>query len=254
MGVRAMHRKTNVCCFFAVIICLVPGFFAGDSTAIAGLIYNASADFDAGYDGGNNPNGVWTYGWSSALDSELVKYTERVEQRPGQHGWYDPTHEWSQSPQVSRNVGDLIDDGNVYMPAGALLMYGVGPNGTDFSHVVFTAPASGDYALSSEFIGRQAGVYGGVHILVNGTSILDTSIEFLGDTKTHTTLLSLASNDTVDFALQGFGSSTPNWTELRATLTAVPEPGSFVLVGIGGTSVLAIRVLRRGRKEVTGRV
>ena len=47
----------------------------------AATIFDPVADYDAGWKAGKNPNGVWTYGWSSTLTSPLHLYTRKADHK-----------------------------------------------------------------------------------------------------------------------------------------------------------------------------
>jgi hypothetical protein len=57
--------------------------------ALAGLLltasvcaqgtYDATADYEAGWTSNSNPNGVWSYGWSTNLATRLNLYTNTIQ-------------------------------------------------------------------------------------------------------------------------------------------------------------------------------
>jgi len=187
------------------------GAFLCENRASAGTIYNAATDFDAGWNSGNNPNGVWSYGWSSTLTSSLNLYARNrlLPTYPDFKAWDDPNNNVQFTPLVYKNDGSAYNDGNINIPAGALILHGGGSSGTDFSHVVWTAPSSGDYSLSATFTLQQVIAQANVYVLDNGVTKASASISGDGDSFSYSTVLGLAAGDKIDFAvgLNQFGGN-----------------------------------------------
>jgi hypothetical protein len=169
------------------------------------ITYDVAADFSAT----NNPNGVWSYGWSSTLTSALNLYTDKY--KPYDFGGIDV---WSElgityPPAVAHNgTGSVITlyGHNLTWQIGQLSL---GPgNSGEHSHARWTAPNAGIFDIAATFTGIDAdGVTTDVHVLHNGNWILNDS------------------------------------TALSATI--VPEPATILLFGLGGLA--AMRRRRAGR-------
>jgi hypothetical protein len=221
--------------------------------------YDANADYNTNLVTGTNPNGVWTYGWSTNPTSVLTPYTRHhvVNAGPTANAWDDPSHIVGNVPLVYKNTGpDYPDDGNISIPANALILHGGGPNGSggfenDFSHVVFTAPSDGNYALTSTFQLRQHNVPpASVNVLSNGTLLFNDTLSSFLQSSSYSNTFHLNAGYTLDFAV-GFASPptalSGNSVKLSSTITAVatPEPGTIALLLSAMTPALAL--LRRRR-------
>jgi hypothetical protein len=219
-------------------------------------VWNAAADYDAGYAAGTNPNGAWTYGWTSSLTSGLNVYTSHglIPPGPNFESWYDPREYASLTPMVYKNAGSEYSDGNnVDIPASALILHGGGPSGNDYSDVVWTAPYSGTFSLAATFTGRQTSAPPGdyqtnAYVLENGMTLFSTYLNSEGDSGTFSGVLSLTAGDTIVFALgiQGTGLHGES-TQLDAiiTTTSVPEPCSLTLLALGAVGFIAYDSQRR---------
>jgi hypothetical protein len=141
---------------FSILVLLVSLFVFAISAADA-VIYDVNADFSIN---NGNPNGVWTYGWVSTLASlpvglNIFPNTDIDISTPNDVAWVDNTNRVLNTPDVYKNLGGDFNDGNIAIPAGALIQHGGGTSGTDLSVVEFTAPSVGQYSLSASFIGRH---------------------------------------------------------------------------------------------------
>lgn len=248
-----MKRLTKRFLQAAAVLGLVAGA-AGQ--ARADIVWNAAADYDAGYAGGFNPNGAWTYGWTSTLTSGLNVYPNHgaIPGFPNFEAWYDPNGSASSTPTVYKNAGSEVNNGNIDIPAGALILHGGGPSGNDYSDVVWTAPHSGTFSLAATFTGRQTSASPGnyqtdVYVLENGTTLFSKYLNNEGDSGSFSGVLSLAAGDTIVFAggIQGTGLHGES-TQLDATITtaSVPEPSSLsLLLALGAVGALAYGSRRR---------
>lgn len=191
------------------------------------------ADFDAGFAGGTNPNGVWTYGWSSALTSPLIVYprhrTISPDCAPNPYNvWDDPGNNVSFTPSILKNVGATCADGNVDVPSQALDLHFGGASGSSYSHIVFTAPSDGTYAVSWTFTGHQNNVNSDVHILVNGHSVLSDLITVNRQTKSFAGSVALLVGQRIDFAV-GPGSVInlhPGHIGISGSIEKIVAPGT----------------------------
>lgn len=229
--------------------------FLSASSARAEPIYDANADFEAGWVAGNNPNGVWTYGWTQDNSGPLTLFTRHeipLVNNDLEHMWDDPNNSSGFTPSVARNSGGDFDDGNVTFLAGALILHPSGENGHEYAHVIWTAPQAGEYSLASTFFAQQNGINVDVHVLVNGISVFDNVITSNGVSRSFADVFTLLAGDTIDFAVgpNGDFSLHPGNTGLDATIrstSAVPEPSAFTLFVLGGLSLLGAGVCQRRR-------
>jgi hypothetical protein len=152
--------------------------------------YDARADFSFTH----NPNGVWTYGWSTELAGPLHVYPNPFI-TASSYNWGDAAIESLGGPHVAYNPHDVTIDS---IPGHAMNIH-PGPR-NQFSHCVWKAPGAGVYSVQASFTSLSSGsphayvlkdgVPLGDSLLVNGTpwaSAFDS--------------VSLAAGDTIDAAL-----------------------------------------------------
>jgi hypothetical protein len=215
------------------------------------ITYDAAADFEAGWLAGTNPNGVWSYGYSSTLGGTVTLYSSRIPgaDSPNQQMWISPAVNCCvASPSVGFNNGPAFDDGNVAQAANQILLVS-SVNQNLVTNLVFTAPASGIYSLNSTFYGDQRGIGVGVDVLMNGSSLFNSTVTSFGQQTPFNTDLSLAAGDTVTFAVSQ-GNGTQN-TGLDAALTAaVPEPSVWTMMILGFAGIGAMTYRRRKTSAV----
>ncbi len=246
-----LPRAKHVRMLFSILMLL--GLFCWvPAHAANATIYDANADFSIT----NNPNGVWTYGWASTLASlpaglNIFPNTNLNYSTPNSVAWVDNNNLVLNTPDVYKNFGGDYNDGNVAIPAGALIQHGGGNSGFDLSVVEFTAPSAGQYSLSASFIGRQYGISEGlVYILDNGTTIFNNGGSFIttvGDTATYSAILNLNADEKIDFAVVNALGLGPDSTELQAVFNTapVPVPPTFLLLGSGLLGLVGWRRFRK---------
>jgi beta-lactamase regulating signal transducer with metallopeptidase domain len=200
-------------------------------------IYDPVADYDAGWKTGKNPNGVWTYGWSSKATSPLHPYTRNGDFKdyfPNNNfdSWIDPKELSTMSPSLYKNAGEEYIDNNIDIPAGALILHGGGPSGNDFSHVVWTAPHNGRFSLDARFLLRKVPTAGStsyhptnVIILVKGKILFESHLKYYGEKCSDSAVFPLIAGDTIDFAVGSAETGLQGEsTQLEAKITEVAEP------------------------------
>jgi len=93
----------------------VLGLVAGAAgQARADIVWDAAADYDAGYTAGANPNGAWTYGWTANLTSALNVYSSHGPLGSSFESWYDPNEYALNTPTVYKNAGSEVSNGRAY--------------------------------------------------------------------------------------------------------------------------------------------
>jgi hypothetical protein len=217
-----------------------------------------------------NPNGVWSYGYRTALDQPFTPFTISTTDYFGDgqaRGWYAPLSNSGAAnlPAVLQNTtGGAAAVGTiVYWPADILLMH-PGSDG-QWADVRYTAPATGSYNVGGFFVGMDNGpTTTTVAILRNGTLNGAVGINGFGPSSTvpFSGMVSLAAGGTLDF-LVGYGSNSNysnDSTGFTASISQVPEPAALSLIGAGllalpaalsliGAGLLALGALKRLRKS-----
>lgn len=225
-------------------------------TLSAGVtIYDAAADFSATM----NPAGVWSYGWSPTLGGTFNLNTEVAAFGGGAIQWQgNQPPNADGNPSVFKNVsGSILNISSITMPVGALALHP--GSGGQYSIVRFTAPSSGQYLISANFMGLD--IYPtstDVHVLINGASQFDGLVNGYGlpSTAFTPTYSTLSAGGIVDFVVgfnAGVGPDIPSptfhndSTGLTAVVTAIPEP-TTVLASAWLLLPIGVSLLRRMRR------
>jgi hypothetical protein len=221
---------------------------AGSSRQAYGAVYNVAADFEAGWLAHANPNGVWTYGYSSGFVGPLSLYDQTVQNGvngPNAQYWLSSAVNIGTSPSAEFNNGPAFNDGNVVFSANEFLL--VAGIGGQYSDVIFTAPTSGRYSITSSFVGSQNGIGTVVGVLVDGGIVFNSSVASVGQIVPFDANVNLVAGETVEFSV-GPGGGLQN-TGLSAAIKSGPasvaEPGTLTLLSVG---LLGLGLLRRRRQ------
>jgi hypothetical protein len=179
---------------------------------------NPAASFEKGWTTHSNPNGGWSYGYSSGFTNPTAFYDKAV--RNGINGpnakyWLSSTVSVGTSPAAEYNDGPAYNDGNVDFLANEFLL--VAGIGGQYSNLIFTAPAGGEYSITGNFRGAQYGVGTVVGIVANGKVVFSSSVTSAGQLVPFNITLNLQAGNTVAFSV-GPGSGSQN-TGLSVTIT-----------------------------------
>jgi hypothetical protein len=217
------------------------------ATAHGDTIYDPAAAFEQGWTTGCNPNGVWSYGYSSGVTDPVTLYDQTVQNGvngPQAQYWLSSAVNIRTSPATEFNNGPAYDDGNIDFLANQLVL--VAGIGGQYSDLIFTAPASGIYSIAGDFRGDQYGIGTAVGITANGKILFNSSVTAEGQTVPFGTEVSLNAGDMVVFSA-GSNGGLQN-TGLSATMTPVPEPGMLVLLATCLVGLLAYAWQQHGAK------
>jgi hypothetical protein len=177
-----------------------------------------ASSFGKGWISHRNPDGVWSYGYSSGFTNPTALYDKAV--RNGINGpnakyWLSSTVSVGTSPAAEFNDGPAYNDGNVDLLANEFLL--VSGIGGQYSNLVFTAPAGGEYSIAGNFRGAQYGVGTVVGIVANGKVVFSSSVTSAGQLVPFNITLNLQAGNTVAFSV-GPGSGYQN-TGLSVAIT-----------------------------------
>jgi hypothetical protein len=233
--VRRKDTRKRLLGLFKTIILLV---FVMSASALAAT-YNAFTDFSIS---NGNPNGVWSYGWSTTLLSSLNLYPHGFVDGSGNLDWNDPNHVFAGAPS---NFANPTNNQQGTVPAHSAAFH-PGQSG-EFSHYIWTAPTSGLFSLSATFSPLDTGGTD-VHILEDGSSLFAGNVS-PGNPQSFSTQLSLVAGDTIDFAVGDGpdGTFQRDTTGISATISNVPEPGTWAAAALGVFAVFG-RIMRKMRR------
>ncbi|HEX2473533.1 MAG TPA: PEP-CTERM sorting domain-containing protein [Lacipirellulaceae bacterium] len=208
---------------------------------VAAQVFDASAQFSPT----SNPNSPWHYGFQMALGSGFTLYDTAGPATSEDHSQiFGAIDTWSSAalgdnPEISHNNTSSTffasDPGLLIEWAANELALHPGPAG-QYSILRFIAPAARKYQLDVVFQGiDQTGASTDVHVLKNNGSLFDQQVTGFHVPTSFSTALSLAQNDTIDFAV-GFGANGNYFDDNTGThvvITVVPEPSSLALTTAG---------------------
>jgi ELWxxDGT repeat protein len=169
------------------------------ATMSAAGLYDAAIAFSAT----DNPNGVWSYGWSPALGADFVQDTSH-RNVAGIDSWMGE-QAGDGNPSVTHNgTTDPITPGSMTWQPGQLGFH-PGPNG-QYAVVRWTAPRAGALSLAAAFSGLDfvGPTTTDVHVLHNNAPLFDGEVLDFGAGPSIATTLAVLAGDTIDFAV-GYG-------------------------------------------------
>ncbi len=217
-------------------------------TPASGEIYNPAADFERGWTTNSNPNGVWTYGYSSSFSSPITPYDQTAQgplNGPYAQYWLSSTTDIGESPSAEFNNGPAYADGNINFLANEFLL--VAGIGGQYSDLVFTVPSSGDYSIAGSFFDLQVDIDALVGIVTDGNVIFNSSVTPGNPNEPFDINLELAAGNTVVFSVGPGGGLQNTGLALNIATSSVPEPSTWamMLLGFAGLGFAAFRASRR---------
>ncbi|MFZ1008929.1 MAG: choice-of-anchor tandem repeat GloVer-containing protein, partial [Candidatus Sulfotelmatobacter sp.] len=195
--------------------------FAITTSSCWAQTYDAASAFERGFTTQSNPNGVWSYGYSSGFTGTVSPYDQTAQ--PGINGpnaqyWLSSSVNIGESPSAEYNNGPPYDDGNVDFLANEFIL--VSGIGGQYSDLVFTAPSDGLYSVVTSFRGDQYGIGTVVAVVLNGNVVFSSSVTSEGQTVPFQTIVELTAGDTVVFSVGPIPGGLQN-TGLSATVTPI---------------------------------
>jgi hypothetical protein len=180
--------------------------------------YSPAASFEKGWAIHRNPEGVWSYGYSSGFVDPVTLYDKTVQNGingPNAQYWLSSSVNVGTSPAAEYNHGPSYNDGNIDFLANEFLLV-AGIRG-QYSDLIFTAPAGGEYSIDGNFRGAQYLAGTVVGIVADGTLVFHSSISSVEQIVPFSLKADLRAGSKVVFSV-GPGSGGQN-TGLSATIT-----------------------------------
>jgi hypothetical protein len=202
--------------------------------------YDAAADYSAS--AATNVNGVWSYGYTTALGATLNLYDVNNGHTNSINRWTSSVVNSIDTPSFGKNLGGATQQST---PPG-FLFHHPGPNGV-LSVLRFTAPSSSSYMISTQFFAGDVGTTEAYVLLNNVTLFFSPTTETAPQ---YATSLLLAAGDRLDFVVGTTDSFFSDTTPLTATVTTtatgvVPEPGALALAACGLLPIAGLLLRRR---------
>lgn len=182
--------------------------------------YNPATSFEKGWTSHSNPNRVWSYGYSSGFTDPITLYDKSVQNGingPNAQYWLSSVVHRGASPAAEYNNGPAYNDGNVDFPANHFVL--VAGIGGQYSNLIFTAPATGEYSIAGDFRGSQYGVGTLVGIVADGKTVFHSSITAVGQQAPFNIALNLQARHTVVFSVGPGPNNGRQNTGLSLTIT-----------------------------------
>jgi len=217
-------------------ICAIIGCFTLGPCLPAGAVsYDAATDFSIT---NGNPNGVWSYLVSGSLFTEAQAACNGL---TGVACWQNGGSPPSFAGVLLNTTGSPITNATVTIPAGG---FDVDPEGNSNVTILWTAPSAGTWSYSGFFSGLDStsNAHTTYVVLDSSTTLWTIPISGQGSGSSFSGTVVLNAGDTLGFEVATGSTYTYLGTGFDATITSVPEPATFGLLGLG---LAGIAVKRR---------
>lgn len=234
----------------------------GFASLLGAASAHAIVDPNTHYDNANefsiaqNPNGVWSYGYSTTLGGTFSAFTTSAAASNGLQSWFTPSVQDLGTPLVYRNAS--LDPISVASATLGGLEAGFHPGPNTLAVYRFTAPSAGSYFVEASFFTHDSNATGvDVHVLHNaGAALFSAPLAYSGaETFTFWSgTVSMAAGGTLDFAVGSAGNYLHDATGLGVQITSlqvasVSEPHTYALLGIGLGLVGMVARRRAGERS-----
>ena len=178
-----------------------------------------SFDANADYSLENNPNGVWSAGYTSTatLGSSFNLYDTTNGNTNGVYMWLSTVVQASQSPSFSKNLGSA----SIYGIKPGEISLHPGPQ-NQFSVLRFTVPRTGTYNLDAQFYSGDIADTTAYILLNNNTSSPLFKAVTTSTNPKFRKSIALKANEKLDFLVGSKGNFSYCSTPLRVKLTLQP--------------------------------
>ena len=180
--------------------------------------FSPAASFKDGWNSQSNPNGVWSYGYSSGFTNPITLYDKAVRNGingPNAQYWISSSENKGTSPSAEYNNGPPNNDGNIAFLANEFLLV-AGIRG-QYSNLIFTAPTDGEYSIVGNFRGAQYAIGTVVGVVANKKVLFSSRVTSVDQLAPFDFTLNLQAGNTVVFSV-GPGGGAQN-TGLSVTIT-----------------------------------
>ncbi|MCC6123380.1 MAG: PEP-CTERM sorting domain-containing protein [Pirellulales bacterium] len=226
-------------CVFSLVVVM------GASSVAHAVVYDARADFSAT----NNPNGAWTYGYSTSIGGAVTPLNSCGDYMGyGFTSWY--IHGNTASPVVTLYDHPFQDSEPLYYPKPNELGLHPGYWGMENSIVRWTAPDAGTITVNATFTAADTGTKD-IFVYHNHNQLLLQRIPTQPKTNwpsvPFSVNIAVQSSDTLDFGVGPANHYFDDTIALAAQInfTPVPEPSTLALLGMGTVGLVAFAWRKR---------